>query len=92
MNRLSTAIEVASSNPVTVLFFLFLSIIYLFIVIINNNFQTIWAAEYRFNDSKQCITYEVMHSVASLNCVSVFDNVPFDGHFVLMLKLFSNNA
>ena len=25
---------------------------------------------------------ELMHSVASRICVFVFDNVPFDGHFV----------
>ena len=32
---------------------------------------------------------ELMHSVASRVCVFVFDNVPFDVHFVYMLKLFS---
>ena len=34
---------------------------------------------------------ELMHSVAYRICVIVVDNVPFDGHFVKMLKLFSNN-
>ena len=36
--------------------FIFLSI-YLFIDIVRNYLQTILAAEYRFNDSKQCISY-----------------------------------
>ena len=50
------------SNPVTVYCFfvsvfffdfIFLSI-YLFKDINHNHFQTIWVAEYHFNDSKQC--------------------------------------
>ena len=39
-------------------FYIFINLyIYLFIDIIHNHFQTIWIAEYRFNDSKQCIPY-----------------------------------
>ena len=35
----------------------FYQFIYLFKDIIHNYFQTIWVAEYSFNDSKQCIPY-----------------------------------
>ena len=62
----------------TLFFFVFRSDIfinYLFIDIIHNYFQTIFAAEYRFNA-------ELMHSLASRICNFVFDNVPFNGHFV----------
>ena len=57
MDRLSTVMEVVSSNPVTVPFFFFFFdfmflLIYLFIDIIHNHFQTISVAEYRFNDCK----------------------------------------
>ena len=54
-----------SLNPVTVVLcvclfdFIFLSIYLLSIDIIHNHFQTIWVAEYRFNDSKQFIPYWV---------------------------------
>ena len=36
--------------------FIFLSI-YLFIDVIMSNFQSVWVAEFCFNDSKQCIPY-----------------------------------
>ena len=35
----------------------FYQFIYLFKDIIHNDFQTLWVAEYRFNDSKQCMPY-----------------------------------
>ena len=67
MNRLSTVIEVDSWNPITIpcFFCVCLSILYfyqfidLFKDIIHYHFQTIWVAEYRFNDSKQCMPYLV---------------------------------
>ena len=81
MNRLYTAIAVASSNPVIVAFF-YLSFIfvciYLLIQLIEYNSQSIpklSVAEYRFNSSKQNSPYpiESMHSVAChirrLSCV-----------------------
>ena len=62
MHRLSTVMEVASSNPVT-FFFVFVFVfrfyilmnqfICLFIDIIHYHFQTILVAEYRFNDIKR---------------------------------------
>ena len=91
MDRLSTVMEGASSNPVTlpcVFFFsffffdfIFLSI-YLFIDIIHYHFQTISVDKYRFNDCKQCIPYRVDAFSGISHIRSVFDNVPFDGHFV----------
>ena len=64
MDRLSTVMEVASSNPFTVacvLFFVFFDfiflLIYLFLDIIHYHFQTISVDKYRFNDCKQCISY-----------------------------------
>ena len=61
MNRLSTVMEVASSIPVTVPCFppfLFIYVfIYLFVDTIYEYNQTIWVAEYSFNDRKQCIPY-----------------------------------
>ena len=65
--------------------------------IIHKHFQTIWVAEYRFTWLYRFLIFapllilmtltnaypiELMHSVASRICVFVFDNVPFDGHFV----------
>ena len=48
MNRLSTVIEVASSNPITLSFFSILYfhqfVFFLFIDIIHNHFQSIWVA------------------------------------------------
>ena len=61
MDRLPTVMEGASSNPVTVpyvFFFVFIILlIYLFIDIIHQHFQTISLDKYRFNDCKQCIPY-----------------------------------
>ena len=66
--------EVASSNPVTVLVLLFFRgffsilnflLIYLFIDIIHYRFKTILVDKYRFNDCKQCNPIELMHSVVS---------------------------
>ena len=82
----------ASSNPVTVpcvflflfffcfrLFFDFIFLlIHLFIDIIHYPFQTV----YRFNDCKQCIPYCVDAFSSISHIRSMFDNVPFDGHFV----------
>ena len=79
--RLTAVIEVASSNPVTLPFY-FHQFIYLFIDIIHNHFQSIWVAEYRSNDSNNAYPIALMHSVSSRICVFVFDNVPFNGHFV----------
>ena len=93
MNRLSTVMEVASLNPVTMPhFIIFFFRYYIFINlsihrynclnIIHNHFQTIWVAVYRFNGSNNTYPIELTHSVASRICVFVFNNVPFDGHFV----------
>ena len=80
-------IQVASSNPVTVPCFFFsilyfYQFIYIFKDIIHNHLQTIWVAENRFNDTNNAYPIELMRSVASRICIFVFDNVPFDGHFV----------
>ena len=70
MNGLSTVIEIASSDPVTLPCFFFdiefYQFIYLFKDIIHNHFQTTWVAEYRFNDSKQCIPYCV-HAFSAIS-------------------------
>ena len=59
MDRLSTVMEVASSNPVIAPCFFrsYILLINLFIDIIHNHFQNFLDAEYRFNDSKRCIPY-----------------------------------
>ena len=61
MDRLSTVMEGASSNPATVpcvlfcgFFRFYIFINYLFIDIIHYHFQTISVDKYRFNDCKQC--------------------------------------
>ena len=70
MDRLSTVIEVTSSNPVNVpcffrlIFFLF---IYLFIDIIHDHFQTNLIAEYRFNDCKQCMPYCLVDAFSGIS-------------------------
>ena len=82
--------EGASSNPVTVPYFFFsffffvfiIILIHLFIDIIHYHFQTISLDKYRFNDCKQCIPYCVDAFSGISHIRSVFDNVPFDGHFV----------
>ena len=67
---------------------LFFSILYfhqfiiLFIDIIHNHFQTIGLLNIALKAASNAYTFESMHSVASRICVFVFDNVPFDGHFV----------
>ena len=55
----------------------FYQFIYLFKDIFQNNFQTITLTT---QNNKYPI--EVIHSVASRICVFVYDNVPFDEHFV----------
>ena len=76
MNRLYTVMEVASSNFVTIPFFI-LFIFYLFIYrynclnIIHNQFQIISVAEYHYNDNKQFIPYLVdAFPVAPRLCIS----------------------
>ena len=82
--------EGVSSNPVTVpcvffsfFFFDFLFLlIYLFIDIIHYHFQTISVDKYHFNDCKQWIPYLADAYSGISHIRSVFDNIPFDGHFV----------
>ena len=66
MDCLSTVTEIASSNSVSVPCCFFISVfvsdftfllVYLFIDIILNHFQTILVAKYCFNDCKQGIPY-----------------------------------
>ena len=82
MNRLTTVIEVTSSNPVTVpcffLDFIFLSIyLKIYFIIISKPFGLLNIALMAANNA---YPIEVMHSVESRICVFVFDNVLFDGH------------
>ena len=64
-------------------FFVFIILlIYLFIDIIHYHFQTISLDKYRFNDCKQCIPYWVDALSGISHIGSLFDNVPFDGHFI----------
>ena len=63
------------------IYFIFV-LIYLFIDIIHYHFQLISVDKYRFNDCKQCIAYWVDAFSGISHIRSVFDNVPFDGHFV----------
>ena len=88
MISLSTVIEVASSNPITVPCFcrgffryFFNLFIYLKIkvIIISKPFGLLNIALMKAN-----IAYliELMNSVASRICVFVFDNIPFDGQFI----------
>ena len=66
-----------------VFFFVFIILlIYLFIDIIHYHFQTISLDKYRLNDCKQCIPYSVAAFSGISHIRSVFDNVPFDRHFV----------
>ena len=50
--------------------------------IIHYHFQTISVDKIRFNDCKQCIPYWVDPFSGISHIRSVFDIVPFDGHFV----------
>ena len=101
MNRLFTVIEVPTLNPVIVpcflcIFFLrFYTFINLFIYlkirfkIISKPFGLLNIA---YMTANYAFPIEFMHSVAFRICVFGFVNIPFDGHLVYMLKLFSNNA
>ena len=56
------------------------------------NSKPFWLLNIALMTANNVYHIELMHSVASRISVFVFDNVPFDEHFVLTLKMFSNNA
>ena len=89
---MSTVIGVARSNPVTltcffvVVFFhsilYFYKFIYLFIDIVHSHSKTLGLLNIALMKANHALPIELMLSVASHIRVFVFDNVPFDGHFV----------
>ena len=76
--------EVASSNPVTVP--CFFSFMFLFYICIYLQIQSFECNSLSFPNhlmtTNNAYPTELMHSVSSRICLFVFDNAPFDGHFV----------
>ena len=81
--------EGASSNPITVpcvvfffrFFFDFICFIILFIYRYHYHFKPFRLINFALMTANNAYPIESMHSVVS-HIRSVFDNVPFDGHFV----------
>ena len=65
-------------------FYIFYQFIYLFDLkyIIHNYFKPFGLMNIALMTANKAYPIELMHSVASLICVFVFDSVPFDGYFV----------